>query len=101
MSKINLEFDNHIKNIDELMTQLESLKDEAFLMMRTPNHDEIFVKDYHALKITINFLIEYLKAQENEKDIKRTLERWLDLLETDGIDSKNMVAIDIQRLLEK
>ena len=30
-----------------------------------------------------------------------SLERWLELLETDGIDSKNMVATDIQRLLEE
>lgn len=33
--------------------------------------------------------------------IKHKLERWLELLETDGIDSKNMVATDIQHILEK
>ena len=33
--------------------------------------------------------------------IKETLERWLDLLSTDGIDSKNMVANDIQHLLKE
>lgn len=33
--------------------------------------------------------------------IKETLERWLELLETDGIDSKNMVANDIQSILKE
>ena len=33
--------------------------------------------------------------------IKETLARWLALLETDGIDSKNMVATDIQHILEE
>lgn len=35
------------------------------------------------------------------REIPTKLERWLELLETDGIDSKNMVANDIQRLLEE
>ena len=30
-----------------------------------------------------------------------SLERWLELLESDGINSKNMVATDIQQLLEE
>ena len=53
-----------------------------------------------------------LKKYEDEFDYYETiesmlnrfegsLERWLALLETDGIDSKNMVATDIQRLLEE
>ena len=33
--------------------------------------------------------------------IKETLERWLELLSTDGIDSKNMVANDIQYILKE
>ena len=33
--------------------------------------------------------------------LKETLVRWLELLESDGIDSKNMVATDIQQLLEE
>ena len=33
--------------------------------------------------------------------LKETLSRWLELLETDGIDSKNMVANDIQHILEE
>ena len=57
----NIEFDNHITNIDELIHQLESLKDEAIYMMRNPNHDEIFIKDFHALSIVIRFLEEVRK----------------------------------------
>ena len=38
------EFDNHINNIDELLKQLDSLKDEAIYMMPS---DEVFQKDYH------------------------------------------------------
>lgn len=45
--------------------------------------------------------IVYDMLEEQEKENKRTLERWLELLETDGIDSKNMVATDIQQLLEE
>lgn len=45
------------------------------------------------------------KAIENElifaDFMKRNLQRWLELLETDGIDSKNMVATDIQHILEE
>ena len=33
--------------------------------------------------------------------IKETLARWLALLESDGINSKNMVATDIQHILEE
>lgn len=61
ISEKKFEFDNHISNIDELIQQLESLKDEAIYMMRNPNHDEIFVKDFHALSIVIRFLEEVKK----------------------------------------
>ena len=47
---------------------------------------------------SIDELEEILK--ENNK-LKSNLTRWLALLETDGIDSKNMVATDIQQLLEE
>ena len=47
---------------------------------------------------TIEQLEEILK--ENQK-LKSNLTRWLELLETDGIDSKNMVATDIQHILEE
>ncbi len=35
------------------------------------------------------------------REIPTKLERWLELLETDGIDSKNMVVTDIQKILEE
>lgn len=47
---------------------------------------------------SIEALEEIIK--QNNK-LKSKLSRWLSLLETDGIDSKNMVATDIQRLLEE
>ena len=53
------EFDNYISDIDELLKQLDSLKDEALYMMPS---DEVFQKDFHALKITIRF-IEELKEK--------------------------------------
>lgn len=49
------EFDNYIRNIDDLLKQLDSLKDEALYMMPS---DEVFQKDFHALRITINFIKE-------------------------------------------
>ena len=58
-----IEFDNHISNMQELIKQLESLKEEAIYMMKAPYHDEVFIKDFHALKITINFLKEVEKNE--------------------------------------
>ena len=42
-----------------------------------------------------------IKAQEQNKKLKSNLARWLELLQADGINSKNMVATDIQQLLEE
>lgn len=56
MSNFNIEYDNIIKNKDELISQLESLKEEAIYMLKNPNHDEIFQRDLHALRIVINML---------------------------------------------
>lgn len=47
-----LEFNNHIKNIDDLIKQLESLKKESRLMYTT---DRIFRDDFHALKIAVRY----------------------------------------------
>ena len=79
-----IEFDNHIKNFDELIKQLESLKDEAIYMMKAPYHDEVFIKDFHALKIAINFLREEANKRkckkytegikENEKNIQEKIQ---------------------------
>ena len=53
-----IEYDNIIKNKDDLIKQLESLKDEAIYMLKNPDHDEVFQKDLHALRIVINFIKE-------------------------------------------
>ena len=53
-----IEYDNIIKNKDDLIKQLESLKDEAIYMLKNPNHDEVFQRDLHALRIVINFINE-------------------------------------------
>lgn len=53
-----IEYDNIIKNKDDLIKQLESLKDEAIYMLKNPYHDEVFQKDLHALRIVINFIKE-------------------------------------------
>ena len=62
--------------------------------------------NYRNLKSIINALPieEWIKTDiEMSVDdfIKSNLERWLALLESDGINSKNMVATDIQQLLEE
>ena len=54
MTKI--EYDNIIKNKDDLIKQLESLKEEAIYMLKNPFHDEVFQKDLHALRIVLNLL---------------------------------------------
>ena len=56
--KKEIEYDNIIKNKDDLIKQLESLKDEAIYMLKNPYHDEVFQKDLHALRIVINFIKE-------------------------------------------
>ena len=64
---MKLEFDNHIHNIDELIAQLESLKIDALNNMRTnfKEFKEVFIKDYHSLRITINYLKEMKKNGTN------------------------------------
>lgn len=47
-----LEFDNHIKNVDDLIKQLESLKQEAKVMFTS---DQIFRDDFHSLKIAVRY----------------------------------------------
>ena len=51
-----IEYDNIIKNKDELLNQLESLKDEAIYMLKNPFHDEVFQRDLHALRIVIKLI---------------------------------------------
>ena len=54
--KLNIEYDNIIRDKDDLISQLESLKEEAIYMLKNPNHDEVFQRDLHALRIVINML---------------------------------------------
>ena len=58
MASYKIEYDNIIKNKDDLIKQLESLKEEAIYMLKNPYHYEIFQKDLHALKIVINMIKE-------------------------------------------
>ena len=61
MKNSTLEYDNIIKNKDELIKQLESLKDEAIYMLKSPvnsDEDNIFQKDLHAIRIVINYIKE-------------------------------------------
>ena len=55
-----IEYDNIIKNKDELIQQLEALKRDAIDNFRaTPNDLKVvFQKDMHALRIVINFVKE-------------------------------------------
>ncbi len=47
-----LEYEGRIENIDDLIKQLESLKQEAKVMFTT---DQIFRDDFHALKIAVRY----------------------------------------------
>ena len=70
----------------ELFNSVRTLKHPANEKQRKMFEDEL---DYY----------ETIETMFNR--FENSLERWLALLETDGIDSKNMVANDIQRLLEE
>ena len=51
-----IEYDNIIKDKEELIKQLESLEEEAIYMLKNPYHDEVFQKDLHALRIVIRHI---------------------------------------------
>ena len=90
-----------------------------YQMMKAKTHEQILNAND---KIDLfNRSLKVFNHSANEKQLKKfedefdyyetiesmfnrfegSLERWLELLETDGIDSKNMVATDIQQLLEE
>ena len=52
-------------------------------------------------KYEIKSIEELEEILKENKKLKSNLARWLELLESDGINSKNMVATDIQQLLEE
>lgn len=45
-----------ITSKEELLKQLKSLKDDAFISAHNPFHDPVFYKDYNALSIAIKIL---------------------------------------------
>ena len=52
--------DGVINNYEELVKQLESLKEEAKIMMT--QGEEIFKRDFHALKIAIQICNKYMEG---------------------------------------
>ena len=57
--------DGVINNYDELVNQLESLKEESKIMMT--QGEEIFKRDFHALKIAIKICDKYMEEHRNVK----------------------------------
>lgn len=62
--QIKLEYDNHIKDIYDLINQLKSLQQDALAQIKCPCNlgEEVFVKDYYALGIVIRYLKEVEKC---------------------------------------
>lgn len=58
-------FNSKIINYDELIKQLQSLKEEAFIQMRSPFHDEVFIKDFYALSIAISIINDVRNIDTN------------------------------------
>lgn len=50
-----------ITSKEELLKQLKSLKDDAFISAHNPFHDPVFYKDYNALSIAIKILEKEVK----------------------------------------
>ena len=59
----------------------------------------VSVKD-EWVRVEIEVIVEDMLKQQNDK-FKAKLTRWLDLLQTDGCNSKSMVMNDIQFLLKE
>lgn len=57
--------DGVINSYDELVNQLESLKEESKIMMT--QGEEIFKRDFHALKIAIQICDKYMEEHRNVK----------------------------------
>ena len=47
-----------INNYQELIQQLRSLKEDAKINAMGPLHEEVFYKDYNALKIILDLLLD-------------------------------------------
>ena len=83
---------NRLKNaIDNYNSKLKEYFDNKKIPETIEDAQELTVLEQAIIK----------ESRRVVREIPTKLERWLELLETDGIDSKNMVATDIQRLLEE
>lgn len=63
--KFNEFADGVINSYDELKNQLESLKEESKIMMT--QGEEIFKRDFHALKIAMKICDKYMEGKNNGK----------------------------------
>ena len=57
--------DGVINSYDELKNQMESLKEESKIMMT--QGEEIFKRDFHAIKIAIQICDKYMEEHRNGK----------------------------------
>lgn len=66
--KFNEFADGVINSYDELKNQMESLKEESKIMMT--QGEEIFKRDFHAIKIAIQICDKYMEEHRNGKKRK-------------------------------
>lgn len=66
--KFNEFADGVINSYDELKNQMESLKEESKIMMT--QGEEIFKRDFHAIKIAIQICDKYMEEHRNGKERK-------------------------------
>ena len=99
-------FDFTFMNITKALLELQAIKEEKpSEALNTIKVLEYFIDMKEANQL--DYGDEYIKCLAIENELifadfmKRNLQRWLELLETDGIDSKNMVACDIQAILKE
>ena len=99
-------FDFTFMNITKALLELQAIKEAKHSeALNTIKALEYFI-DMKEEK-QLDYGDEYIKCLAIENELifadfmKRNLQRWLELLETDGCDSKNMVATDIQHILEE
>ena len=83
---------NRLKNaIDNYNSKLKEYFDNKKIPETIEDAQELTVLEQAIIK----------ESRRVVREIPTKLERWLELLETDGIDSKNMVVTDIQKILEE
>lgn len=72
-NEFNKYSDGVINSYDELVNQLESLKEEAKIMM--VQGEEIFKRDFHALKIAIQMVKDLMEGNNNGKKARARIGR--------------------------